>query len=78
MLGAIPSAIPGRLIVRALRHDPLAVPFDPGACPPGTYTPHQPAVLYVGRDDFGNDRYLPLRGLTGICVSGLPGYGKPR
>lgn len=35
-----------------------------------------PNVLYVGRDDFGADRYLPLRGLTGICVSGLPGYGK--
>ena len=33
-------------------------------------------MLYVGRDDFGKDRYLPLRGLTGICVSGLPGYGK--
>ena len=33
-------------------------------------------MLYVGRDDFGNDRYLALRGLTGICVSGLPGYGK--
>jgi DNA segregation ATPase FtsK/SpoIIIE, S-DNA-T family len=67
---------PGRLIVRALRDDPLAVPFGPGACPTGTYGPHQPTVLYVGRDDFGHDRYLPLRGLTGICVSGLPGYGK--
>jgi S-DNA-T family DNA segregation ATPase FtsK/SpoIIIE len=44
--------------------------------PPGTYAPHVPDVLYVGRDDFGRDRYLPLRGLTGICVSGLPGYGK--
>src|SRR5258708_36913678 len=52
---------------------------DPAARPtlrPGTYRPHAPTVLYVGRDDFGNDRYLPLRGLTGICVSGLPGYGK--
>ncbi len=67
---------PGRLIVRALRTDPLTVPFGPEACPPGTYAPHPPTVLYVGRDDFGNDRYLPLRGLTGICVSGLPGYGK--
>jgi S-DNA-T family DNA segregation ATPase FtsK/SpoIIIE len=67
---------PGRLIVRALRTDPLAVPFGPDQCPPGTYEPHVPDVLYVGRDDFGNHRYLPLRGLTGICVSGLPGYGK--
>jgi DNA segregation ATPase FtsK/SpoIIIE, S-DNA-T family len=67
---------PGRLIVRALRTDPLAEPFRPGECPPGTFEPHLPDVLYVGRDDFGNDRYLSLRGLTGICVSGLPGYGK--
>jgi S-DNA-T family DNA segregation ATPase FtsK/SpoIIIE len=67
---------PGRLIVRALRTDPLAELFGPGRCPPGTWQPHHPDVLYVGRDDFGNDRYLPLRGLTGICVSGLPGYGK--
>ena len=67
---------PGRLVVRALRTDPLAEPFGPELCPPGTWEPHQPTVLYVGRDDFGNDRYLPLRGLTGICVSGLPGYGK--
>ncbi len=72
----VTQTAPGHLIVRALRGDPLAVPAGPGACPPGTYTPHQPAVLHVGRDDFGNDRYLPLRGLTGICVSGLPGYGK--
>ena len=72
----VTQAAPGRLIVRALRDDPLAVPFGPDDCPPGTYQPHIPDVLYVGRDDFGNDRYLPLRGLTGICVSGLPGYGK--
>jgi S-DNA-T family DNA segregation ATPase FtsK/SpoIIIE len=67
---------PGRLIVRALRADPLAEPFGPEKCPPGTYEPHVPDILYVGRDDFGRDRFLPLRGLTGICVSGLPGYGK--
>jgi len=72
----VTQAAPGRLIIRALRDDPLAVPFGPDQCPVGTYEPHQPTVLYVGRDDFGNDRYLPLRGLTGICVSGLPGYGK--
>jgi hypothetical protein len=72
----VTQAAPRRLIVRALRTDPLAEPFGPQRCPPGTYLPHIPDVLYVGRDDFGNDRYLPLRGLTGICVSGLPGYGK--
>jgi hypothetical protein len=72
----VTQAAPGRLIVRALRTDPLFVPFSPADCPPGVFEPHTPDVLYVGRDDFGTDRYLPLRGLTGICVSGLPGYGK--
>jgi len=72
----VTQAAPGHLIVRALRDDPLAVPFGPDRCPPGTFEPHFPDVLYIGRDDFGTDRYLPLRGLTGICVSGLPGYGK--
>jgi len=72
----VPQAAPGHLIVRALRDDPLAVPFGPDRCPPGTFELHFPDVLYIGRDDFGTDRYLPLRGLTGICVSGLPGYGK--
>jgi len=72
----VTQAAPGRLIVRALRSDPLAEPFGPELCPAGTWEPHVPDVLYVGRDDFGADRYLPLRGLTGICVSGLPGYGK--
>jgi S-DNA-T family DNA segregation ATPase FtsK/SpoIIIE len=72
----VTQVAPGRIVVRALRADPLAQPFGPELCPPGTYEPHQPEVLYVGRDDFGADRYLPLRGLTGICVSGLPGYGK--
>jgi S-DNA-T family DNA segregation ATPase FtsK/SpoIIIE len=72
----VTQAGPGRLIVRALRTDPLAEPFGPERCPQGIFEPHAPSVLYVGRDDFGNDRYLPLRGLTGICVSGLPGYGK--
>jgi len=72
----VTQAAPGRLIVRALRTDPLAEPFGPDRCPPGTYEPHSPTVLYAGRDDFGHERYLPLLGLTGICVSGLPGYGK--
>ena len=33
----VTQAAPGRLIVRALRDDPLAVPFGPDDCPPGTY-----------------------------------------
>ena len=72
----VTQTAPGRLVVRALGADPLALPFGPEQCPASTFEPHAPTVLYVGRDDFGRDRYLPLRGLTGICVSGLPGFGK--
>lgn len=32
--------------------------------------------LYLGRDEWGTDRWLPLSGITGITVGGLPGYGK--
>jgi DNA segregation ATPase FtsK/SpoIIIE, S-DNA-T family len=32
--------------------------------------------LYLGRDEWGNDRYRNLTGLTGITCGGLPGYGK--
>jgi DNA segregation ATPase FtsK/SpoIIIE, S-DNA-T family len=32
--------------------------------------------LYIGRDEWGSDRYLSLPGLTGITCGGLPGYGK--
>lgn len=32
--------------------------------------------LYLGRDSFGQHRHLPLRGVTGITVAGLPGMGK--
>ena len=38
----VTQAAPGRLIVRALRTDPLAEPFGPEPCPPGTFEPHQP------------------------------------
>lgn len=32
--------------------------------------------LYIGRDEWGNDRYVSLPGITGITCGGLPGYGK--
>lgn len=31
---------------------------------------------YLGRDEWGTDRWLSLAGLTGITLGGLPGYGK--
>jgi S-DNA-T family DNA segregation ATPase FtsK/SpoIIIE len=75
---------PGRLIVRGLRLDPLTLPLSIEQAPPGVYgsTSEQPAFdlralrLYLGLDEWGNHRFVPLAGITGITVGGLPGYGK--
>ena len=77
------------MIVRGLRTDPLTLPLS--LSNPITKTAPSavirangsvvssdgtPARLSLGRDEWGADRYLPLRGVTGITVGGLPGYGK--
>ncbi len=74
---------PGRLIVRGLRNDPLAVPTGMDDAPPGTYggvTKSGPECYgwrpYLGRDEYAVDRYADLSGLTGITIVGLPGMGK--
>jgi DNA segregation ATPase FtsK/SpoIIIE, S-DNA-T family len=73
---------PGRVVVRGLRSDPLLVPYSAANLMPGAsgseFIPHGETIrrLYIGRDEWGADRYLPLRGVTGITVGGLPGYGK--
>jgi S-DNA-T family DNA segregation ATPase FtsK/SpoIIIE len=35
-----------------------------------------PLRLYVGRDEWGTDRWITLPGTTGITVGGLPMFGK--
>jgi S-DNA-T family DNA segregation ATPase FtsK/SpoIIIE len=68
---------PGRLVLRGMRRDPLAEPFGQDGAPDGIYDgAPDPTRLYVGRDEFGTDRYAPIAGLTGVSVVGLPGYGK--
>jgi DNA segregation ATPase FtsK/SpoIIIE, S-DNA-T family len=72
---------PGRLIVRGLRTDPLVLPFTDREAPAGVFGTTPPLDLrnprlYVGRDEWGQDRWLPLSGVTGITVGGLPGFGK--
>jgi S-DNA-T family DNA segregation ATPase FtsK/SpoIIIE len=68
---------PGRLIVRGLRTDNLT---QPAQFPPGVFGKDVPGrnlfSLYAGRDEWGADRHIPLPGVTGITVGGLPGYGK--
>lgn len=61
---------PGRLLVRGLRTDPL---LEPLAAVPGPRSAFEP---YLGRDEYGVDRWLRLSGITGITVGGLPGLGK--
>jgi DNA segregation ATPase FtsK/SpoIIIE, S-DNA-T family len=63
---------PGRVVVRGLRSDPLLVPYRAA---PGLDA-SKLTRLYIGRDEWGADRYRPLRGLTGITISGLPDFGK--
>lgn len=67
---------PGRLMVRGLVTDPLAVPFGIEGAPAGTYTNPTPFRPYLGRDEWNTDRWVDLSGITGISVAGLPGYGK--
>ncbi len=70
---------PGRLIVRGLRNDPLAVPAGMDDAPPGTYESCNGVAQfrpYLGRDEYAVDRCADLSGLTGITIVGLPGMGK--
>jgi DNA segregation ATPase FtsK/SpoIIIE, S-DNA-T family len=69
---------PGRLIVRGIRNDPLATPLPMWEVPKGVYTEPHPFRPYLGRDEWGTDRWLDLSGITGITVAGLPRYGKTR
>jgi S-DNA-T family DNA segregation ATPase FtsK/SpoIIIE len=72
----VAQTAPGRLVVRALRRDPLAEYFGMEDAPPGTYSQPTPFRPYIGRDSWGNERYLDLNGITGITIGGLPRYGK--
>jgi DNA segregation ATPase FtsK/SpoIIIE, S-DNA-T family len=71
---------PGRVVVRGLRSDPLLVPYRAAAANERATLINDSGTvirrLYIGRDEWGADRFLPLRGVTGITVGGLPGYGK--
>jgi S-DNA-T family DNA segregation ATPase FtsK/SpoIIIE len=71
---------PGRLIVRGLRTDPLALPYAMDSAPAGVYVSTSeltgPLRLYLGRDEWAADRWLTVPGLTGVTIGGLPGYGK--
>jgi DNA segregation ATPase FtsK/SpoIIIE, S-DNA-T family len=81
---------PGRLLVRGLRRDPLAEPLPMEAAPAGVYNTfaHDHAAelgkrpslagqrLYLGRDEWGADRWGQLANITAAVVGGMPGRGK--
>jgi DNA segregation ATPase FtsK/SpoIIIE, S-DNA-T family len=66
---------PGRLLIRAVRLDPLLEPYSVTDMPRGLPDLRKLA-LYLGRDEWGEHRWISLPGVTGITVGGLPGYGK--
>jgi S-DNA-T family DNA segregation ATPase FtsK/SpoIIIE len=62
---------PGRLVVRAVRRDPLAEPL------PSTVLPSfDGRRLLLGRDEFGQLRFARLDTISGSVIGGLPGRGK--
>jgi S-DNA-T family DNA segregation ATPase FtsK/SpoIIIE len=74
------QAAPGRVVLRGLRRDPLTLPYPMADAPVGVYDgdekPFHRLRLYVGRDEWGTDRWAQLPHLGGIAVGGLTGYGK--
>lgn len=69
---------PGRLLVRAMARDPLLEVLGMDRAPAGVFgsTSVQPRMLYLGRDEHGDDRFADLANVPGICVGGMPGSGK--
>jgi DNA segregation ATPase FtsK/SpoIIIE, S-DNA-T family len=70
---------PGRLVVRGLRRDPLAEPFPMAEAPAGVYgslAGQDVSRLYLGRDEWGADRWISLANITAAVVGGMPGTGK--
>jgi S-DNA-T family DNA segregation ATPase FtsK/SpoIIIE len=62
---------PGRVLVRAMRRDPLAEPLGPGVLPPFDLR-----HITLGVDEWGVVRRASLANLSGSCVGGNPGQGK--
>jgi S-DNA-T family DNA segregation ATPase FtsK/SpoIIIE len=62
---------PGRLLVRAMRRDPLAEPLASSVLPV-----FDGRRLVLGRDEWGQLRTVSLANLSGSVVGGNPGRGK--
>ncbi len=70
---AVTQEGPGRLVVRAVRRDPLTEPYV--YVPTGT-PPAELERWEVGRDEYAQPTAVRLSNVPGISIAGLPGYGK--
>jgi S-DNA-T family DNA segregation ATPase FtsK/SpoIIIE len=70
---AVTQDKPGRLRVRAVRRDPLTE-----ACErvPSGLVPADLDRWEIGRDEYAELVTVRLSNVPGVCVAGLPGYGK--
>ncbi|MFE7558500.1 cell division protein FtsK [Kitasatospora sp. NPDC057500] len=64
---------PGRVVIRAVRLDPLITPTE--HVPTGT-VPGSLDTWGLGLDEYADDVSLPLANVPGVTVAGLPGFGK--
>jgi S-DNA-T family DNA segregation ATPase FtsK/SpoIIIE len=73
---AVTQTKPGKIRIRAVRVDPLAEPttYDPD--PEQHQAPADLRMIEVGLDEYAEPVSLRLEGVSGVCVCGLPGYGK--
>lgn len=62
---------PGRLVLRAVRRDPLRRPVSAGILPP-----FDGRTLVLGVDEWGQRRTVSLANLSGSVIGGSPGAGK--
>ena len=63
---------PGKLRVVGHVRDPLLEQLTLADAPPADL----PHCVWLGRDEHGQDRWLDLRNISGVCVGGQPGGGK--
>lgn len=70
---AVTQEKPGLLRLRAVRRDPLIEPYHCllSGCPPAELDRWE-----VGRDEYAEPVTVRLSNVPGVCIAGLPGYGK--
>jgi S-DNA-T family DNA segregation ATPase FtsK/SpoIIIE len=73
---AVTQLKPGRLRVRAVRLDPLGRPTEYTPDPDTLTAPLTLDKIPIGLDEYAELVDLRFANVSGICICGLPGYGK--